>query len=105
DMRAARCAVDLRGDRLEQWSDLAVCLLGASRHDARAVERTLLAAGDTGAHEVQTLLAQRSLTASGIDEMSVAAVDDDVAVVEQRREFVDDRVGRRARLHHHEDLA
>ena len=57
----------------------------AAGHDARPVQRALLAAGDAGADEVQALLAQRLLAAAGVGEVRVAAVDDDVARLEQRR--------------------
>ena len=60
-------------------------------------ERALLAAGDAGADEVQALLAERLLAAAGVGEVGVAAVDDDVALLQQRRELVDHRVGRRRR--------
>ena len=59
----------------------------------RAVERALLAAGDAHADEVQAVLAQRLLAADGVGEVRVAAVDDDVALVEQRRQLVDHGVG------------
>ena len=51
------------------------------------------------------LLAQRRLAADGVVEVRVAAVDDDVARLEQRGELVDDRVGGLAGLHHDDDGA
>ena len=84
DVHAARRAVDLRGDRLEDRAELFVGLGRAAGHDRRAVQRALLAAGHAAADEVHALLAQRPLAAAGVGEVRVAAVDDDVAVVEQR---------------------
>jgi hypothetical protein len=101
--RTARLAVDVGGDRLEQRAQRGVRLLGATRHDRRALEGADLAAGDAGAHEVQTLLPKRLLTSTGVLEVGVAAVDDDVALLEQRDELVDDRVGARAGLDHDDD--
>ena len=57
DVGAARLAVDLRGDRGEDLLDLAVGVALAARHDRRAEQRALLAAGDAGADEAQPALA------------------------------------------------
>src|SRR5690606_41311648 len=57
---------------------------GATGHDAGPVECAFLATGDAGAHEVQTTFPQRGLTASGVGEVRVARVDDDVAGFQQR---------------------
>src|SRR5690606_12843208 len=78
---------------------------GATGHDAGPVECAFLATGDAGAHEVQTTFPQRGLTASGVGEVRVARVDDDVAGFQQRCELVDHGVGGGARLHHDDDLA
>ena len=77
-----------------------VGLGGATGHDRGAVQGALLAAGDPGADEVQSPLAQRLLAADGVVEVGVAAVDDDVALLEQLGELVDDRVGPGAGLDH-----
>jgi hypothetical protein len=67
------------------------------------VQGALLAAGHAGADEVQPVLAQRLLAAAGVGVVRVAAVDHDVARLQQRHQLVDDRVGRPAGLHHHDD--
>jgi hypothetical protein len=90
----------LRGDLLQHRAEGRVRLDRAARHDARAEQRALLAAGDARAHEVDALLAQLSLTAAGVGEVRVAAVDDHVAGFQERGELLDDRVGGAARLHH-----
>ena len=51
------------------------------------------------------LLGQRRLAPPGVVEVRVAAVDDDVALVEQRHELVDDGVDGLARLDHDHDAA
>ena len=103
--RAARLAVDLRGDGLEDRAEGGIRLLRAARHDRRALERADLAPGDAGPDEVEAVLAQRRLAAAGVLEVGVAAVDDDVALLEERDELVDDRVGGIARLDHDDDPA
>ncbi len=100
DVGAARHAVDVRGDLLEQRAQRLVGLGGAAGHDRRTVERALLAAGDAGADEVQATLAHRLLAADGVGVERIAAVDDDVAVFHRVGEFVDHGVGRVARLDH-----
>jgi hypothetical protein len=100
DVHAAGRPVDLGGDVLQQRAERRVGLRRPARHDAGAVQRALLAAGDAGADEVQPALAQRGLAAPGVGVVRVAPVDDHVAGLQQRRELVDDRVGGRSRLHH-----
>ena len=62
-----------------------------------------LAAGHAGADEVQPARAQVLLAAAGVGEVGVAAVDDDVAGVEQRDQLGDHRVGGLAGLDHDDD--
>ena len=100
DVGAARHAVDVCGDLLEQRAQRLVGLGRAAGHDRRAVERALLAAGDAGADEVQTTLADGLLAADGVGVERVAAVDDDVAFLHRVGEFVDDGVGGVAGLDH-----
>ncbi len=100
DVGAAGHAVDVRGDLLEQRAERLVGLGGTAGHDRRAVERTLLAAGDARADEVQAALAHRLLPADGVGVERVTAVDDDVALFHRVGELVDDGVGRVAGLDH-----
>ena len=51
------------------------------------------------------VLAQRLLAAAGVGEVRVAAVDDDVAGLQQRHQLVDHRVGGAAGLDHDDDRA
>ena len=103
DVGAARRAVDLGGDRGEDVLDVVVGLARAAGHDARPVQRALLAAGHADAEEAQAALVHRLVAALGVAEVRVAAVDDRVALVEQRRELLDHRVDRRAGLDHGHD--
>ncbi len=100
DVGAARHAVDVRGDLLQQRAQRLVRLGGTARHDRRAVQCALLAAGDAGADEVQAAFADRLFAADGVGVERVAAVDDDVAVFHRVGELVDDGVGRVTRLDH-----
>ena len=100
DVGAARHAVDVRGDLLEQRAQRLVRLGRTAGHDRRPVERALLAAGNAGADEVQAALAHRLLAADGVGVERVAAVDDDVAFFHGVGELVDDGVGRVAGLDH-----
>ena len=100
DVGAARHAVDVRGDLLQQRAERLVGLGRTAGHDRRAVERALLAAGDARADEVQAALAHRLLAADGVGVERVAAVDDDVAFLHRVGELVDDGVGRVAGLDH-----
>ncbi len=99
---ARRTVGRLRRDLLQHRAQRVVRLLGAARHDARPVERALLAAGDAHADEVDPLLAQLALPAPGVREVRVATVDDHVAGLQQRGELLDHRVRRVTGLHHHD---
>lgn len=105
DVGGAGFTVDLGADALEHRAEDGVRLRRAAGHDARPVEGALLAAGDARADEVQAAFAQRGLAAAGVGEVGVAAVDDHVAVLEERGELVDDGVGGSARLHHDHEAA
>ena len=60
DVGAARGAVDLRGDRLQDRRDRPLVWLPvAAGHDARPVQRALLAAGDADAEEVHAVRCRR----------------------------------------------
>src|ERR1700677_2037031 len=78
DVRAARGSVDLGADRLEHGAQGLVGLSRSARHDGRAEQRALLAAGDPHTDEVQVLLLERGFAAAGVLEVGVAAVDEHV---------------------------
>ena len=60
------------------------------------LQRPFLAARDARADEQDALLLERSGAPGGVGIVGVAAVDQDVARLEQRRELVDDVVDRPA---------
>jgi hypothetical protein len=97
--------VHLSRDVLDDRTQPLVGVLGSAHHDRRTVEGTLLASGDAHADEVQSLLLQGPLAAQGVLEVRVAPVDHDVALVQQRDQLVDHRVGRVPGLHHDHDRA
>jgi hypothetical protein len=88
------------GDGCQDRTEGLVGLSGSTRHDARAVEGTLFASGNTGTHEVDSVFADRLLPANGVREQRVAAIDDDVAGLEQVGELADDSVRALTRLDH-----
>ena len=105
DVRAARLAVHLGGDRGEDLLDVGVGLARPARHDRGAIERALLTAGDARADEAQPLGLAIGLAAARVGEVRVAGVDDDVALVEQRLQRFDHAVDRRPGLDHDDDAA
>jgi hypothetical protein len=105
DVRHARSGLRLRRDGLEHVLDPRPRRGGAARHDRRAEARAFFAARDTAADEVQPLIAQGGLAAAGVGEVRVAAVDDDVVRLEQRRQLAEHLVDRGAGGDHHHDAA
>ena len=105
DVDDAGFAIDLGGDGFE---DRLHHLPGGGRaagHDGRAFARAFLAAGHAGADEAETEVAEPFVAAFGVGVERVAAVDDDVALVEQRDELLDHGIHRTAGLDHDHDLA
>jgi hypothetical protein len=80
-------------------------LVGTAGHERRAEQRALLAAGDAHADEVEAALAHRLLAADGVGEQRVAAVDDDVAGLEDLHERLDHGIRRAAGLDHDDRCA
>ena len=98
---AAGSAVrNLGADALENGLHERPCRRRATGHHARAVQGTLLAAGNSGADVEQALALDVSGTPGGIGEMGVAAVDDDIALVQEGNEFLDEVIHRLPRLYH-----
>ena len=58
---------------------------------------------DSGTDEMDPGGAERRHAAGGVRKVAVAAIDDDVAGLEMRKQLRDDGVHRRPRLHHQED--
>ena len=105
DPVAARLAVGLGGRLLEDLLDVGPRGLGATGHERRAVARALLAARDARADEEETLSLELLGAAVRVGEVRVAAVDNDVALLEVRLELGDEVVDGRAGLDEEDDLA
>ncbi len=105
DVGHARAVVHLRRDGLPDGADLLVRLAVPARHQRRPPQRTLLAARDAGADEVEALCLQSLLAPLRVHEVGVAAVDDDVAGFEEGLDLVDSPIDGVAGLHEQDDLA
>ena len=89
DVGAARHAIDLRGDGLQQWAQVFVGLLGATGHDGGAVESTFFATGNARADEHESTLGHLALTADGVRVQGVSTIDDDIALIHGISQLVD----------------
>lgn len=87
---AARLAIRLGGDGLEDILDVRPGLLVTTGHQRRAVAGTLLTTGNTAADEADTLAVKVLCAAGGVWEMRVAAINDDVALLEVGEESLDE---------------
>ena len=97
--------VDLGGDRLEDRLDVRPGVGVAPGHDRRPLQRPFLAPGDPRADEEDPLLLQGTGAPGGVGVVGVAAVDQDVARLEQGDQLVDHRIDGGAGLDHDHDLA
>ena len=61
----------------------------AAGHERRTETRAFLAAGYAGTDEAEAFFAQRSLAADRVGPAGIAAIDHDVALLQQRCETVD----------------
>ena len=102
---AGRAVFHLGGDGLEDLLHVRPRGGIAAGHDGRAEARAFLAAGDAGADEENALLGEVFGAAVGVGEERVAAVDDDVALLEMRHDLVDRLVDDVAGLDHEHDAA
>lgn len=82
DPLAAGLAVALGRNALEHILDVRPRLLISTRHDAGAISGALLTTRNTGADKADALGSQVLGTAVGVREVGVAAVNDDVALLD-----------------------
>jgi len=101
----ARVGIDLRRDGSPDRGEFLPRRLGAAWHERRAETRPFLAAGHARADEAQSSCRELSLAADRVGPQGVAAIDDDVVLVQQRDEAVDHGVGGPAGLHEDDELA
>ena len=90
DPLAARLAVRLGGNGLEDILDIRPGLLVTTGHQRGAVAGTLLSAGDTAADEADSLGVEVLCAAGGVWEMRVTTINDDVALLEVGEESLDE---------------
>ena len=103
DVRHARPGLGPGGDRFEDVLQLLPRFNGAARHQGRAVARPLLAARHPAADEMQAGRPERGLSTARVFEPRVAAINHDVARIEQRLEPLDRLIDRRAGGDQHHD--
>ena len=100
---AGSTVFDLCGDGLEDGLDCGPSRWIAAGHDGGAEARALFAAGYAGADVVQALLREFLRATVGVGVERVAAVDDDVALFEERNDGCDVLVYNLAGLDHDHD--
>jgi hypothetical protein len=79
DPLAAGFSITLCRYGLENILDIWPRFLVAARHDGGAISSTLLASGNTGPNESETLLSKVSSTAIGVREVGISAINNDVS--------------------------
>ena len=104
-LAAGLAGVGVRRDLLEDRLHGRPGLRRAARHDGRAEQRALLAAGDAGADVEEALVLDVLAAPDRVREVAVAAVDDDVARLEVREDLLDEVVDGLAGLDEHHHLA
>ena len=103
--RLAGLCVHLGGDRVPDRSEFLPGGFRAAGHEGRTKARALFAAGDAGADEAEMFGREVFFAADGVRPQGVAAVDDDVLLLEQRHQTVDHGIGRPAGLDEDDDFA
>jgi len=102
---AARLAVELGRDRLEDGLGVLPFLLGAADHDRGAVAGALFATGDTDAEEADALGLQIFIATLAVGIERIAAFEDGVAGLEHGQQVLDHFVDGLAGLDHDDDRA
>ena len=102
---AARLAVALGGDVLEDVLDERPGLLVSTGHDRGTVAGTLLATRNTGTNEADSLGSQVAGATVAVGEVRVATIDDDVTLLEEREERGNEVVNGRSGLDKEHDSA
>ena len=97
--------VDFRGDGSPDGLNFFPGGDVAAGHEGGAEAGALFTAGDAGADEAEALFPEGLLAADGVGPQGVAAVDDDVVLLEKWHEAVDHGVGGLAGLDEDDDLA
>lgn len=90
DPLAARLAIALGGNGLEDILDVWPGLLVSTGHQRRTVAGTLLTSGDTGTDKSDALAREVLGSAGGVGEVGVTAINDDVAFLEMGEESLNE---------------
>ena len=102
---AWRAVLDLGADALENGLHIRPRGRASARHHAGAFQCALFAAGHAGADVKLALAFHVSGSADGVREVGIAAVNENIAVVEQRKKLLDHIVYGLSRFDHHKHLA
>ncbi len=105
DVGDAGLAIDFGGNRFENGLHDVPGGKRAAGHDGGAFARTFFTTGNAGADETQAFFREVGITALGIGVEGVAAIDDDIALVEKWNELFDHRINRTAGFDHDLDFA
>ena len=105
EMRHARRALELRGNLLGHRFELGPRMRAAADHHRRAIARPGLATRHAHADEMQPRAFEFGTAAAGVVEIGVAAVDQSVALIQQRFDRLDHRIDRRAGGDHEKNAA
>ena len=106
DIGAAGLAVRrFGGNGFINGLDFGVRFFIAAGHDSRAAAGSRFPAGNTHAVEVNPRFLAAFAATPGIAKVGIAAVDDDVSLIEAREELVDHAVDRRSGHDHEHDFA
>ena len=102
---AGRAVFDFGGDGLKNRLDMRPRGRRAARHERRAAQRALFAAGHARADVQQPLAFDEACAADRVREMRIAAVNDDVARLKMRQQLRDEIIHRRPGFDHQHDAA
>jgi hypothetical protein len=102
---AARFVVSLGSNSLEDRLDGGPGSVGTTGHEGRTVTGTFLTTRDTGTDEEDTLLLELLSAADGVREMRVTTIDDDITLLEERKELVNEVIDGITSLDKEHDLA
>ena len=98
-------AINVGRDGLKDGAEGLPGLGRTSWHDGGTVQRAFFATGDSSTDEVAAFRCDLLLTANGVREQRVTAVDDDIALIHGVSQLVDDGIGSLSCLNHDDGLA
>ncbi len=105
DVGDAGLAIDFGGNGFEDGLHHIPSGERSAGHDGGAFAGTFFTARDARADETQTFFREIGIATLGVGVERVAAIDDDIALVEERDELLDDRVHGPTGFHHDLDFA